>query len=785
MKLGPILRTFLIAFALLLQFTFAHAFDETALLATEREAISMRSDLERVQTVLDQEGVTDEQLSDQRSKVEQLRLDTVAEALKLTAPLNDVQQQLNQLGPVPAAGQVEPATIALQRKSLTDGVARFVAAQKNYELIGVEAEQLSAKVSAKQRSQFFQRIFKADKSILNPQLWRDASVGIGLLFARISSLLSIWWVNQAPVANWLGLLLLPTASIFGWSIWKILGNGFFRWLPKDDPEVLAVSPLRRLWRVLGGTLGTALLALVLSFLFTLSLISANLMTPRFQVVIITFVEILTSTIISARLAYLICAPQKPFARLIAVDEKAARTIPIFVLLASFIEWLASGVSSLSDQLLLPVSLVAGQSAIAAASLIGLAGILLIILRRQANVPPTNVPEPRYLSWFVKFMPLIWLLLGIALLGLVFGYVALAYFIAGKILDTVLVVVVLVLIHHLIDALSDSLQNPASHLGELFRRWTAMGERGIGRLVLSFRTLADVLLVLLGIPILFGLWTVTWVDFRSIFNSTVVGFRIGNVNISPINIASLVLILILGILLTRFITGWLNRRVLTQTRLNKGVQDSVRTSANYAGYILAGAFALSAAGFDFSSITIVAGALGVGIGFGLQSIVNNFVSGLILLAERPIRVGDWVVTSDGEGIVKKINVRATEIETFDNCTIIVPNSNLITGAVRNWTHQDTLGRFLVTVGVAHGSNAEAVSKLLTTIVANHPKVLRYPVPLVQLAKFSQMAMDFEVRGHVADVFEAAQVTSDLRLSISKEFGEKGFIIPSFPDLGLRK
>jgi potassium-dependent mechanosensitive channel len=193
--------------------------------------------------------------------------------------------------------------------------------------------------------------------------------------------------------------------------------------------------------------------------------------------------------------------------------------------------------------------------------------------------------------------------------------------------------------------------------------------------------------------------------------------------------------------------------------------------------LAAAFALSAGGFDFSSFTIVAGALGVGIGFGLQSIVNNFVSGLILLAERPVRVGDWVVTGAGEGIVKKINVRSTEIETFDSCTIIVPNSNLITEAVRNWTHRDTLGRFLVTVGVAHGTNADQVEKILTEITNVHPKILRYPPAQVQLAKFGATSMDFELRGHVADVFDAAIVASDLRFSIARKFLNDGITIPA--------
>ena len=784
MKFGPVTRALLAALALLFHIGLAAAFDDTSLLAAEREALGMRSDLERVQSVLDQQGVTDEQLAEQRGLVEKLRLNAVAEAEKLSAPLDDVNQQLNQLGPLPAEGQKEADTIAAQRTSLTDAVTRFTAAKKQFELLGLEAEQKSGKVSALQRTQFFQRIFKPDKSILNPQLWRDTGTGMGLLKTRVGSLLATWWQEKIPNMQWTGMLLLPAAAAVMWSLYRLLNLNFGSLLPNRKTDEGLYSPLRRLWRVAFGAMAIFACIIIFALLLSASINVSNLYSPRFDLLVTAFIDVLSPCIFNSGLAYLICSPRSAALRLIAVDDRTAKSVPWFVLLASFIQALATQVSGLSDQLLLPVSLLAGQSAIAAACLIGLAGLLLLVLKRQSNKPAPDVPEPHYLTWFISFMPLLWLLLAVAIVGLLFGYLALSYFIAGKILDTVLVVVMMVLTHHLIDALADTLQNPASVLGEKLRNMTSIGDRGIARLSLSFRTIADILVVVLGIPWLLALWTVTWVDFRSFITTTLVGFKVGNVTVSPFNIASLIGILILGVILTRFITRWLDRRILTQTRLNKGVQDSVRTGANYMGYVFAAGFALSAAGFDFSNIAIIAGALGVGIGFGLQSIVNNFVSGLILLAERPIRVGDWVVTGDGEGIVKKINVRSTEIETFDNCTIIVPNSNLITSSVRNWTHHDTLGRFLVTVGVAPGTDPEIAAGILTQVVNAHSKVLRFPAATIQLARFTNYSIEFELRGHVADIFEAAQVSSDLRFALSKAFKEKGIIIPSISEPPVR-
>ena len=232
-------------------------------------------------------------------------------------------------------------------------------------------------------------------------------------------------------------------------------------------------------------------------------------------------------------------------------------------------------------------------------------------------------------------------------------------------------------------------------------------------------------------------------------------------------------------------GWLNRRILLETRIDKGVQDSIRKGATYAGYIIAAGFALTAAGLEFSNLAIVAGALGVGIGFGLQSIVNNFVSGLILLAERPIRVGDWVSIPAGEGLVKKINVRATEIETFDGCSIIVPNSNLITEPVKNWTHSDTMGRFTVNVSVAYDSDPEKVKELLLQLTKAHPNVLTYPEPVVLLQNFGAYSLDFAIKGTVGDIFYGIFVASDIRYSILHAFSEKGIVIPQPPVMSVSR
>ena len=176
-----------------------------------------------------------------------------------------------------------------------------------------------------------------------------------------------------------------------------------------------------------------------------------------------------------------------------------------------------------------------------------------------------------------------------------------------------------------------------------------------------------------------------------------GFRIGDITISFGAILAAVFWLLVALLITRALQSWLERHLLPRTELEPSLQQSIAAIVGYVGVIVAIVLALSQLGIDLQKVALIAGALSVGIGFGLQSIVSNFVSGLILLAERPIRIGDLVVVKGEEGYVRRIRVRATEIETFERASVIIPNAEFITGAVKNWTHANTTGRIIVKVG----------------------------------------------------------------------------------------
>jgi potassium-dependent mechanosensitive channel len=750
----------------------AQSTSDALLSESEAQIESLKVQLAQIKATIGSPSVTDEQLLEQRTLVEALNIANAAQVAKLKGPLIEVDAQLKRLGPPPQAEAIEIPQIAAQRQVLNGRMARLTALQTQLELIKLESDQEVSRILALQRDQFFERIFRPDKSILNPGMWVDAVTNLRIFSSRASVFFGDWWRQVRGEANLGGLAVLPAGIVLLLMVWNFivrrLARGFgSQRLEDGNAQMTSMSRLLRV--ITGMAIGLFFVFVFWLFLFA-ALDVSQVLTNRIEPVVKSIAGLLASVFSSFLLTYLICAPRRSEARLVAIDDGAARTIPLLVAAAAFAKGVTETSSSFSNILNLPVSLTAGLTAVIAISLVILIGMLLIVFRKQAD---RDVGEGKsyFLAWFVQLLPVIWVLLGLSVIALVLGYISLGFFIASNILDTALLAIVIAIVHYLADAVSDTMLNPASWIGHALRASLGFSEKAVSRVSLILRTTTDVVLFVLALPVLFSIWTVTWIDISTIKNSFVNGFTIGNITLSPWGIVIAAVVLAIGVALTRSLTGWLQQRVLSETTLDKGVQNSIRTASQYVGYILAFALALAAAGIDFSNIALVAGALGVGIGFGLQSIVNNFVSGLILLAERPIRVGDWVETEKGEGVVKKINVRSTEIETFDSCTVFVPNSTLISQSVRNWTHRDTVGRLSINVMVDDSNNADKVAEVLLEQIRQNPKILRYPEPSVHLSKFAPKRLEFEVKGHIADVFEVNRVSSEIRFAIARAFDSK--------------
>jgi len=366
-----------------------------------------------------------------------------------------------------------------------------------------------------------------------------------------------------------------------------------------------------------------------------------------------------------------------------------------------------------------------------------------------------------------------------------GYRNLSAYITRSLLSTLLLFGGALLASRLLCELFDGLDQGG-------RKWQVSVRKALG--VKSSRKLPGLtwFRFIIGVGLWFGfviailkVWGLSDAGFQQLKLIAIEGFTLGSLKVIPARI--LLALIVLAILLA--ISSWFRARLeqswLSRTGMERGAREALVTISGYVGIAIAFIIALSIAGFEFGNLAIIAGALSVGIGFGLQNIVNNFISGLILLFERPVKTGDWIIVGGTEGYVKRISIRSTQIQTFDRADVIVPNSELISGQVTNWMLRDIRGRIRVPVGVAYGSDTKLVHNLLLEVARQNPLVVTdgsSPEPKVLFMEFGDSALLFELRIFIQNIDNKYQATSDLNFAIDAAFRENNIQIP-FPQRDL--
>ena len=381
-----------------------------------------------------------------------------------------------------------------------------------------------------------------------------------------------------------------------------------------------------------------------------------------------------------------------------------------------------------------------------------------------------------LRWLAALRIPIWVTVAAIVVSALAGYLALSRFLAQQLIVTGSILTFVYLLLLWVDGFMQGLGDDSAAAGRWLKERAGLEQRRREQLILPIGLFLKFAVLVLSVPLILLQWGYNWPDIYDWSTQLFFGFHIGNTQVSFAVLLASIIVFGLAYAAARLFQGWLDARILKPAGISGGVRDSIRIGVGYVGIVIAALAAFSYAGFSLSNLAIVAGAFSVGIGFGLQSVVNNFVSGLILLAERPIKVGDLVVVGGEEGYVRKISVRSTEVETFERARVLIPNSYFITEKVKNWTLRDNIRRIVIPVGVAYGCDPRKAKAILLKVAQDNPNVMTTPAPSVDFEDFGPDSLNFKLYAFVHDLNKGGSTSTDLRIAILDAFNEAGIAIP---------
>lgn len=367
-------------------------------------------------------------------------------------------------------------------------------------------------------------------------------------------------------------------------------------------------------------------------------------------------------------------------------------------------------------------------------------------------------------WLTLLISLAMLIAGAALIATLFGYVGLGSFVINQLIWLVIVSCAFYICWKLAADIYYALGGNQSRFGKYLINAYDVSEKQINQVLVLLSALSRIAVLYFFFKILilpFGSNINQFDQLSQLLNNF---FELNSLALSTSNLMSAIFVLIVGFWLIRLFKHWLEEQYFPTTTIERGVQSSISTMSGYIGGVIVIALTLGSLGLSFDKITWVASALSVGIGFGLQSIVQNFISGLMLLTERPVKVGDWVVVGDNDGDIKRINIRATEIQLQDRSTLIVPNSEFITKSIRNMTLNRNEGRIQFNLALNSEKNPRKVSELVLAAFEEHEQVLDSLKPYISLDSKEDGTLVLTATCYVASPRLIEQVRTELLFDI---------------------
>jgi potassium-dependent mechanosensitive channel len=743
----------LAALAFLACATLAHA-QQAPLVGIE----PIRATLDQIETQSRRGTLGVNALTELAQRISPLRDDLRDKLGDLEPRLADVDARLKGLGAAPAPPASEDPAIASERVRLTQQRNELDSAVKQVQLLQARATQLAATLTDRRRAAYAETMFRKSPNLLDPYFWRDVAMSLPEYGERIAKLAQDW-IDYARVQGGPARITSAAVALTGLLIFAV---GFIRWWRRQ-------AFIRRIGDRYGMALASLAVFLRRAFTAPIAVFLVLQLLDAFQLIPDDYERLISGLIFGVAIAALaraaatsVLAPDDPRRRQVKFDDVSAQWLSAHLVWGGRLFGAFMILRAVHRTIGAPEAV---DTALRMLFALSIAGLLVHLLVRERDVEeePRRIPGMRLLAWIV--------VAGLVA-SLLAGYARFASFAAGRVVFTLSLVATLYLLLIVTDAAINRTMSPDSSGGRKLARQLGIDPRRLGLFGRLASGTIRALFVLIVIALAIGRWEVAAGDLLDAIKNFSLGIRIGDFTISFGAVFGAVALFLIIAGLTRLLQRWLEAEVMPHTAIEPSLRMSIVTIIGYVGFIVAVVAALGEIGIDPQKIALIAGALSVGIGFGLQSIVSNFVSGLILLAERPIRVGDQIVVKGDEGFLRRISVRATEIETFDKASVIIPNSELITGVVKNWTHANTLGRLNIKVSVSYDCDADKVIETLKACVAAHPDVLKQPPPAVQLTEFGASALVFEIFCIVPVLGERGRIKSELHLAILRELRVAG-------------
>lgn len=724
-------------------------------------------------------------LHDQTDDAELLRLRAAAleiqsqgdaTAERLTPLLASVQARLTELGPV-AAGAKEAPDVAGQRAQLEKTRTALDSQIKLAKLLAVEGAQTAEQVSILRRSQFQARLGERRESILGTIFWSEFRGDFPRDLVRLQAMASELTAAAQGTPGWAWAAVAAVLAIV-LGLWVAISRVMMRLTATRVPAGRLRRSFHALTIVMLATAAPGLIAELLH----IGLAWGAQLSEDTEALIAGWVGIVCFGGFVSGLGVALLEPRHPSWRLLDIPDMVAqkmRWLPLALGPLVVLTWVLEHLPASLNASLSTTMAVNCLVALILGAIIACALVRLERVRRVALRDPDSGRPPARPLWLVIVVSLIWIVLTAGLLSVLTGYVAFGNFVTKQVVWTLIVLsaayLLTVLVEDFFTTVLGSSQRKAdadqSPHEPRIRDQAAVLLSGVGRLFV----------IVIALVMLLGQFGEGPMELLQRANQLRSGLSIGAVQLRPAALLQAVLVLGLGLLAVRILKRWLTSRYLPTTTLDPGMQVSASTLFGYAGVVTAVALALSALGIGLERVAWVASALSVGIGFGLQAVVQNFVSGLILLAERPVKVGDWVSLGGVEGDIRRINVRATEIQMGDRSTLIVPNSEFITKTVRNVTHANPLGLVQIKLPMPLTTDADKVRQLMLDAYTSHEDILETPAPNVFLDGIDGGNLIFNATGYVSSPRQAYVTRSALLFDILKRVAEAGLSLGQPPTM----